>query len=196
MKKIFPVFSMLIMAALFITSCSKTGPAGATGPQGSQGVAGANGTDGATGAIGATGAKGDTGTANVIYSNWIDLTSANWTPNDPTHPTSWTDNMSVPLLDSSILNAGEIKMYLRMPGDPSTEPVIDMANALQEGVGIHTYFFIGKIELYSNAPYSGFAVRYILIPGSVNSSGIKAGINWSNYKQVAAYLHLDGINAK
>src|SRR4051812_48308804 len=63
------VFMPLIAVTLLFAYCKK----GDTGPAGPAGANGAAGTPGAAGPTGPQGAKGDTGTANVIYSQWLDV---------------------------------------------------------------------------------------------------------------------------
>ncbi|MBW7892133.1 MAG: collagen-like protein, partial [Chitinophagaceae bacterium] len=98
--------SVFVIMSIVLASCSKEGPAG---PAGAQGPAGP------TGAQGPAGAKGDPGTANVIYSNWID--TAKWLP-DTVHvggnvdTVSYTAVINAPKLDLSILNSGDIKVFV------------------------------------------------------------------------------------
>src|SRR5215212_3526631 len=104
------MFLSLIVVTLFF-ACKKgdTGPAGPAGPTG---PAGANGTNGAAGA---QGPKGDTGVANVIYSAWTDTTTWNA---DTVMTGSTIDTIgyfatiTAPKLDLTILNTGEIKVYV------------------------------------------------------------------------------------
>src|SRR3954464_11861709 len=98
-----------VVISLLGASCQKgdTGPAGPQGPQGEQGQAGA---------AGAPGPKGDTGTANVIYSNWLDVTYAADTAQNGTviDTVGYYANVPAAKLDSPILAHGEIKVYLNL----------------------------------------------------------------------------------
>src|SRR5215217_3270814 len=63
------MFLSLIVVTFFV-ACQK----GDTGPAGPAGPAGAAGANGANGPQGPAGPQGDPGTANVIYSDWLDVT--------------------------------------------------------------------------------------------------------------------------
>jgi hypothetical protein len=200
MKKIFSLFSVAVVAALLIVSCSKTGdtgPAGATGATGATGPAGANGTNGTNGAkgdTGATGAKGDTGTANVIYSTWLQVA---FTANG--EGGQYIASIPAPDLTMGILDSGDVRVYCSFaPGHQAVSalPTSDWAYSLEEGkIDLTAMHDASSTPAGPNAYM--FEYRYIIIPGGVMASGIKAGINWNDYKQVAAYLHLpDAINAK
>ncbi len=176
---------LLLSITLIISSCSKDGPAGATGPQG---PAGPNG---------ATGATGATGAANVIYSNWLDVT---FDPIDA-DTTFWVAEIDAPKLVDSILRRGEIKVYWNAGNDSiGNQLVIPLPNDEPFFIGavINPYFTEKLITLASTLDASTFTIngnknsqfRYILIPGGVNSGrGVKT-IDWNDYKQVKEYLGL------
>jgi len=200
MKQKSYLFLSLIVMTLFF-SCQKgdTGPAGPAGPTG---AAGANGANGAAGAAGAQGPKGDTGTANVVYSDWLDVT---FEPADA-DTTAWIAEIDAPKLVDSILDKGAIKVYFNA-GSDSTDSQVVMALPIYEpfllGAIINPYFTKQTITLISTGDVSSFIdngnhyfqFRYILIPGGVhagratNGNAIKT-INWNDYKQVKEYLHL------
>jgi len=184
---------ILFAITILIASCKKgdTGPAGAAGPAGPQGPAGANGANGAAGAQGAP------GTANVIYSNWLDVTF------DPAAPDSsvWAAEITAPKLVDSIINRGEIKVYWNIGSDSTNAqfvtslPVIDLF--LFGGlISVNPYYSPGSILLVSNADISSFVdngnnyfqFRYVLIPGGVNAGRGTKTIDWNNYNEVKAYL--------
>lgn len=106
-------FLLLIAATVSsITSCSKKGD---PGPAGQQGQKGDKGDPGANGPGGPAGPKGDTGTVNVIYSNWLDVA---YKP-DTVHRAGgkidtlgYYANIAAPKLTTSILNTGELKIYI------------------------------------------------------------------------------------
>jgi hypothetical protein len=202
--KLFAIPCILLLAiTLIVTSCAKDGPAGATGPAG---VAGPQGTAGATGATGAT------GTANVIYSNWLDVT---YDPID-VDSTAWIATIRAPRLDTSILNRGIMKVYWNAGSvDTSLIVALPFTDLLFSGIIITPYFSKDTITLASNFDASTytdngqkfFQYRYVLVPGgntagrgtnggtntTIAGRGTNGGtntINWNDYKQVKAYLGL------
>ncbi|WP_220392838.1 hypothetical protein [Chitinophaga lutea] len=62
-----PFLLLTATAALFMSSCGKDGDVGPAGEKGE------NGDTGAGGPAGPAGPKGDPGTANVIYSDWLNV---------------------------------------------------------------------------------------------------------------------------
>jgi hypothetical protein len=193
-KSLLWLFLSFIVLTVFF-SCQK----GDTGPAGPAGPAGANGANGAAGAQGAQGPKGDTGVANVIYSAWTD--TATWKP-DTVMTGSVIDtlgffaNISASKLDVTILNTGDVKVYVNLNSedDPVIFPLPYNSGPFLSGLYIDVVFFVNSIQLYSNADLTGFPFRYILIPGGVNAgrpiNGAGPGLNWNDYKQVKEYLHL------
>ncbi|MFC0774617.1 hypothetical protein [Terrimonas alba] len=197
--KIFAIPYCLVIAALLIfSSCKKgdTGPAGPAGPAGAQGPAGA---------AGLPGAQGPAGTANVIYSAWTDvaydaITDTNGTVIDTV---AWIAGINAPKLVDSILQRGEVKVYLNAGTAASPAvfplPMFDIF-ALLGVFNINLYFTEGAINLYSDEDASTFTdsgekvfqYRYILIPGGTAGRTAPGGktIDWNNYKEVQAYLGL------
>lgn len=197
--KIFAIPYCLVIAALLIfSSCKKgdTGPAGPAGPAGAQGPAGA---------AGLPGAQGPAGTANVIYSAWTDvaydaITDTNGTVIDTV---AWIAGIDAPKLVDSILQRGEVKVYLNAGTAASPAvfplPMFDIF-ALLGVFNINLYFTEGAINLYSDEDASTFTdsgekvfqYRYILIPGGTAGRTAPGGktIDWNNYKEVQAYLGL------
>jgi len=185
---------LFLAVTLLFTHCKKgdTGPAGAAGPQGPQGE------QGQTGATGAQGPKGDTGTANVIYSNWLDVTyTADTNLNGTTIDTlGYYANITASKLDSSILTKGEIKVYLNL--NTSSDPVVVPLPYfdVQTLISINPTFVVNDIFLYSDVDASTYTqdgskylqYRYILVPGSVPGDLIVKPPNWNNYKEVQAYF--------
>lgn len=175
--------SLLIAIALFFASCTKEGPAGPAGPAGPQGPAGP------TGAIGAT---GPAGTANVFYSNWLDVP---FTPNEDS--STWTGQITATRLDSSIIQRGDIKVYVNIGtvASPTIAPL--PLDALAFGLILTPLYQVGRIVLLASDDASTegvttqktFQYRYILIPGGT-STGRMATVNWNDYNAVKAYLGL------
>ena len=196
-KKSLSIAGIFFLAStLIISSCSKTGPAGATGATG------------ANGAAGATGATGTTGTANVIYSPWLNVTF------QPAFDTVMYAIIPAPKLTDSILNQGDIKVYVNLGSDstnselvsplPLNESFLFSTNTSVLTLVINPYFYADTIQLFSNYDassylsngYNHFQYRYILIPGGitalpVSANGMKSNtINWNDYNQVKQYLGL------
>lgn len=174
-----------VAVSALLTSCSKEGP---TGPAGAQGTAGPSG------AQGPAGPKGDAGTANVIYSEWKDV--------------SFDENglgiLQAPGLSNEILNSGAVKVYWNLftKDDPfivslpcSVIPSIlfDVADTAPDIV-INPYLSKDTIALISNYNVSSeqgiSQFRYILIPGGTPAARKASGINWNNYAEVKKYLNL------
>jgi hypothetical protein len=182
--------TLLVLTALVFTACSKegpVGPAGATGPQGPTGP---------------TGPQGPQGSANVFYSDWLDVTFAPRVPTGTTD-TTWVAEITAPALADSILAKGDVKVYLNI-GTAAAPQVLPLPlDAVLFGAILSPIFEVGKITLISSGDLSTgpnednettFQYRYIVIPGgAVATQGITgraAKINWNNYEDVKTYLHL------
>ena len=194
------LFLSLIALTLFF-SCKK----GDTGPAGPQGPAGADGAPGTPGAQGPQGPKGDTGVANVIYSEWLDVTFdpiVDSTDINNLDTVAWIAEIPAPTLTDEILNHGEIKVYLNA-GFPSAQsvfplPITDLF-AFTGVVNLNVFFSLNTITLYSTEDAStfiptgetekAFQYRYILISGVLAGRGVNL-VNWNDYSQVKAYLKL------
>lgn len=187
MKHMFLRSSYLLVftAALLFTACKK----GDTGPAGEKGDAGEKG------ATGATGATGKSGSANVIYSNWIDVTFN-------AVDTSFEGHIEAPKIVDSIVQKGEVKVYwnINTPAAPTIVALPYADNGLIFGLKDFLIFPIvqaGNIFLESTYNTSSrtnengekiFQYRYIIIPGGVAARS--ATVNWNDYNQVKAYLGL------
>ncbi len=194
MKKLTLQIATVVLLAVTVTisSCSKEGPMGATGPQGPTGPAGAQG---------ASGPQGEPGTANVIYSEWLDVTFEPATDNNSGDTVIWFAEIPAPQLDVAMLTNGEIKVYFNggAPDDPAVFPLpLFDAYALTGVQNINVYFTNGFITLYSTDDASTFTdqgvkvwqYRYILIPGETAAGRKKATIDWNDYNAVKKYLNL------
>jgi hypothetical protein len=186
MKRLIP-FAVII--SLVFLSCEKEGPAGPAGPAGPTGSPGPGG---------ASGPAGPPGTANVIYSEWLDITYD--TVNNAAGETVFfIDTIQAPKLDNAILTNGEVKVYFNWgtAAAPSVEalPLTDLI--FLQGLNIYPTFEPGVITLVANAN-AGTAnsdagkvrqYRYILVPGGVPA--LKApNLDWGNYGTVKSYLKL------
>jgi hypothetical protein len=191
----FPVLLLLII--LIVSSCKK----GDTGPAGPAGPTGAAGAPGAAGANGAEGPKGDTGTANVIYSEWLDVEfSADTIQNGADIDTvGFFADITAAKLDASILSQGEMKVYLNIgtAAEPNVFPLpyFDVYSNLS----INPSFSLGIISLYADFNAGTFTTqnnekilqyRYILIPGGTTAAPVTNKVDWTDYKQVKKFLRL------
>ncbi|SFW83757.1 hypothetical protein [Chitinophaga sancti] len=175
MKKVFGYLFVACMFSLAIgmTSCKK-GDAGPVGPKGE---------------------KGDTGVAGnagIIYSAWKDAAFTLASDN-----ATYFVNVDAPKITAAILNKGDVKVYTQYY--TSTGGLVVMPLPYFNGnYIINVNLFEGGFEIYSNADFStstddngkkSFQYRYVIIPGG-QAAARKAGIDWNNYEQVKAYLHL------
>jgi len=164
---------------ILFSSCSKEGPAGPAGATG------------ATGPTGATGATGPAGTANVIYSEWLEVTFK-----------EGFAEIEASALTADILNGGEIKAYWNIGSAtaplvvpvPCVVPIVLLVEEPEEGqpdAFIDPYYENGLITLTSNYNFTGL-FRYILIPGgtAARKAGPTTEVDWNNYTAVKTYLGL------
>lgn len=190
--------SIAAVTALFlsvlVTACSKDGATGPAGPAGANGPAGPTGPQGA---------QGNAGTANVIYSDWLDvayLPDTIHTAGNGIDTIGFYATINAPKMTADILNKGEVKIYFNLNNstDPSiwAIPYFNPYNNITinlEGLEV------GKIYLYSNlnpgtitqAGVKYQQYRYVLIPGGTPArTATGSSINWNNYSEVKAYLGL------
>jgi len=183
------IFMPLLAIALLIASCKK----GDTGPAGPPG---ANGATGATGPTGPQGPQGDPGTANVIYSEWLDVTyTADTVHNGATIDTlGFYADINATKLDSTILANGEMKVYFNF-GSAAQPDVVPLPYLdIYSGINITVDFGVQDIFLYSNANASSVTqngiklgqYRYILIPGGETARSLKRP-DWKDYNAVKAF---------
>ncbi len=183
MKSILPrLFLFLLVVTFLFSQCKKgdTGPAGPAGPAGG------------TGPAGPPGPKGDTGTANVIYSQWLDVAFLPDTIQNGSiiDTIGFYANIPAAKLDTGIISHGEIKVYLNLgsSANPAVAPLPYFD--VYSGISISPTFFIQNIALYSNADAGTVTqngvkflqYRYILVPGG--TGGIFKPGNWNDYDQV------------
>jgi hypothetical protein len=166
---------MVIATVIFIDACK--GEKGDIGPQGANG---ANGATGATGQTGATGATGATGTANVLYSDWLDLIP-NVLPSQQT-------TINAPKITQDILDKGDVRVYLKIPNNNNLVTLLPYST-------LSYNIFLGKIVIYVSGGNSvintGLKIRYVIIPGGTSiGSGRKAAIDYTDYEAVKAYYDL------
>ena len=195
MKRLFLFASlMLFIGSVTLTSCSKDGDPGPAGAQGEKGD------KGDTGAGGPAGPEGPTGTANVIYSDWLDvgyLPDTIVTAGGTIDTIGWYSIIDAPQVTTDIVNKGDVKIYINL--DASDDPTITTIPLNLQGAKIDFVAYLNSIQLYSNF-YAGTIIddqgmkyqqyRYILIPGGTAAEGRKANVDWNDYKAVKKYLNL------
>lgn len=174
--------SCLLAATVLIGACKKGDP----------GPAGEKGDKGDPGAQGATGGKGDAGTANVLYSDWIDLRYAL----DTASATFFTQ-INEAKVTEDLISKGEIKVFINLGS--SAQKVVTPLPFVSGEAQIAPVFAPGVIELDANVNASTVTdqatgnkfrqYRYVLIPGGAHVRMNKQ-INWNNYEEVKNYLGL------
>jgi len=151
------------------------------------------------GATGSQGPKGDPGTANVIYSDWINVSNS-WRPKTDASSNvvelTSISPVTVPQLLPSILNTGTILVYFRSE-ITSSAPVYQLSYISQGSNGPVSYSFQASQDgLNFKITTTGIGyglsiedrnfikqIRYILIPGGVKAARAIT-IDYSNYREV------------
>lgn len=116
MKSIRSYVILFIVAALFFTSCNKTGPVGPQGEQGPAGLkgepgqAGAQGPAGVKGDKGETGAQGPAGSANV-KSKTFQPATITWASTSMYGTNYLTASLAIPQITQDIVNNGVVLVY-------------------------------------------------------------------------------------
>lgn len=180
---------LLTTTTLFFVSCSKD--SGEPGADGAQGPPGSKGDKGDPGAV---------GTANVIYSNWLDVV---YKP-DTLHlaggkidTIGWYVGIDVPKLSKNLLATGDVKVFINL--NESTDPVITpIPYVASSGINISYVAYEKVIEFYSNINAGTYVdgglkyqqYRYVLIPGGTTARTATGSVDWNNYKSVQAFLGL------
>lgn len=183
------LFVILFAITLILSNCGKKGDPGAQGPAGQ---------NGAPGPSGPQGPKGDAGTANVIYSDWLDVA---FLP-DTVHSGSTIDtigfysNITASKLDIDMLSKGEMKVYVNL--NSATDPAISALPYFDvyTNISITPTFLLQTINLYSNIDPSTVTengtkylqYRYILIPGGTKAARKMVDLN--NYNEVKKFYGL------
>ncbi|SEW54402.1 hypothetical protein [Chitinophaga arvensicola] len=183
---------MFLFAALVaFAACSKDG---AQGPAGNPGAAGPAGP---AGPAGANGPKGDTGVANVIYSQWLNVTfDTIRDQNNVATTDGFVGFVDVPKLTKDILTKGTINVYFNLDSAdhpyivplPYVDPYLFVSFRAEEG-GLT----IIASHDFSSGNFPGQKIiqqfRYVLIPGGVAARSANV-VDWKDYKSVQRYLGL------
>lgn len=174
------------MMVFFTVACTKEGPQGPAGPegaQGEQGVAGNTGPEGVTGPRGAAGPKGEkgdkgdrgpTGTANVIYSDWMDVEweyegdrLTNVMIFHDKHITRSMIDKGVIIMYLGIENIYGIRYVYTLPWESGNERFTFGASQGGSDDGV---LALDVESIDGTTPIGdpgGYQVRYVLIPGGV-----------------------------
>lgn len=190
MRKTLKLLPYILGMALItmIVSCGKEGPAGPAGAAGPAGPAGPSGPAGPAGA---------TGTANVIYSDWLDV-PFQVIKNSAGDTLRWEGTINATKLDANILSKGEIKVFLNINTAATPNVIALPVDAFVFGFIVSPIFQVGKITLIGDDDWGTdvnsnnqkvFQYRYILIPGGTTARTSNQ-IDWNDYKQVQKYLGL------
>jgi hypothetical protein len=197
MKKVVFNFRILsiIFGALLILSCKgDPGDDGAIGPQGPAGVDGVDGIDGV---------DGSDGNANVMASDWLDLTfPANWDGVNEARFEHVDANITQEVIDSYALLS-----YVRFSTATTAASSVPFVS-LNSTYEIHDSMLLGKFVAFAIGndlasqpnPPTNLSVRYVLIaPSSLAGktdqpsleSMKKAGIDLNDYEAVMDHIGLD-----
>ena len=187
------VFSLIFIASLFLACSKEDGKDGATGPAGTQGEQGVAGTDGADGE------QGETGSANVIYSDWIDVDYllngalesnlqglGTFTESELNKDTDVvlvygqrdTESTADGVYALPYILASQDEYYSFMLTDASgiTTSIRATVNTLDGGTNLFNFF-----QQY----------RYVIIPGGISDSG-KSSIDYSKmtYEEIVEHFNI------
>jgi hypothetical protein len=171
-------FTLGLLTLLFVSLSACEGPTGPEGPigmQGEQGEQGPEGEQGEQGEQGPEGEQGEPGTANVIYSDWMQLGDVS-TEADTTlvFRNYAMYNISAPDLSQEILDQGTIMVYYRLSGLTLPLP-LTLAGLSGSDASVSITFTIFEPEqitiLSQQLDNTTFTLnlstefRYVLIPG-------------------------------
>lgn len=167
------MFAALFIITVLNFSCSK--------PEN-----GTNGTNGVDGKNGINGTIGPTGTANVIYSNW-----ANVTFTQPSSPGGdYLGNIQTNNISQSVLDNGVFLLYSKL----STSSEIFQLPWSNDFSYAYYVLQMGKVRIFTtNSAFSTAFFRYIIIPGGVpagRSAMPQPNYKTMTYSQVCASLNI------
>lgn len=176
-KKLFTLLIVITLAA-----CSDGDP----GPKGDVG------TTGPAGAAGAKGDKGDPGTANVIYSEWMEI---EWNGND--FPEYKSMNRREPLITDEFFDKGGVTLFFIRVTQGDVTLVVPLPYALGNNSNMY-----GAAQLQAGEGYiglvaqstdgsdlgetvgEGLEVRYVLIPGGTLTTGGRVDYSYEALKKL------------
>jgi hypothetical protein len=162
MKKI--SIYLVALVAMMAISCDKEGPEGPAGP------------------IGPAGPVGPAGTANVLYSDWVTTTAANWsTANIEIYNATFNFDRPAAAVTTEVLNKGLVFVYMSnwpaflgtsIVRDPAIVPLpylsdvdfLDMYDFVLPAAGTIRHLY-KSADPWSEAQLAGTRFRYVIIPG-------------------------------
>lgn len=190
--------SLSVVLLLGTLSCEgDRGPAGPTGPEGPSGPAGPEGPQGQPGE---DGSQGPAGTANVIYSEWMDI---DWNVLDGN--TVKRMDIDIPQITEEFLEDGGVTLFFVKQSDAVFPVPMSRDNYtlyfLVSGAGHELRFIANRFTgLSGNINVSWIQeVRYVLIPGGVPVGNLEGGsqaeLDYRDYEVVAEHYGIseDGI---
>ncbi len=187
------LYALLLCGICFFGACSKDGEAGPKGDTGAAGPAGP------------AGPKGDAGQggAGIIYSEWLDVEyeavkeESDENDNGQLDTLFFGARIEAEKLTDEILSTGDVKVFVNL-GSADEKEIVALPYSIPfYGATITPSYAEELITLIASADAGTFEdggakylqYRYVLIPGSEEARKA-AGIDWNDYKQVKAYLHL------
>lgn len=171
--------TFLSAIVIFSLSACSDGDPGPIGPQGEQGTQGPGGE------------KGDPGTANVIYSEWMDI---EW--NGTNESNYKTMNIPEPVVTTEFLEKGGMSLFfLRVVSGDVTLVVpipyeqagvyltsVAQIKAGESAVGLMAMTHDGSP--FSEDMFEGVEIRYVLIPGGTLTAGGRASRSYESLQDL------------
>ncbi|SDG72695.1 collagen-like triple helix repeat-containing protein [Chitinophaga filiformis] len=188
------LYALLLCGICLFGACGKDGAAGPKGDTGATGPAGP---------AGPKGADGEDATSGIIYSDWLDVEYEAVTEDTDTDGNGKLDtiffgaHIEAEKLTDEILSTGDIKVFINTYSEAEKDIApLPYTNPFS-GASINASYSLKLITLIANGPFNTVTdngvkyqqYRYVLIPGGTEARKA-AGIDWNDYKQVKAYLHL------
>lgn len=191
-SRLFYLLSIILFLSFTNIACEgPAGPDGDPGPQGEQGPAGPEGPAGSDGAEGPQGPQGEPGTANVIYSDWMNI---DWNrDDDPTYKAMYIPESRV---IGDFMAEGTLMVYAKdeSSGDAIVVPlpyvsgsdflsfaIADFPSDGSQGIIV----VLTSTDGSNVSDFTGAQVRYVMIPGGVAAKA--EGDFLKDYSAVAEY---------
>lgn len=185
------LYALMLCGVIFFGACGKDGE---TGPAGAKGD---------TGATGPAGTPGKDATSGILYSEWLDVTftavkeTEDGNGNGVLDTVFFGAEIDAPKITEEILSTGDVRVFINTYSDTEKDVAPLPFVSPISGATISPSFSVGLITLIANGAFntvtdSGLKYqqyRYVIIPGGA-AARQAAGIDWNDYKQVKAYLHL------
>jgi hypothetical protein len=181
----------MLCGIIFFAACGKDGEAGPAGAKGD------------TGATGPAGTPGKDATSGIIYSEWLDVTFDAYRESEDGNGNGVLDTVyfgaqiDAPKITDEILSTGDVRVFINTYSDTEKDIApLPFLNPIS-GATISPSFSTGLITLIANGAFNTVVdgtskyqqYRYVIVPGGAEARKA-AGIDWNNYEQVKAYLHL------